>query len=87
MSGKRAHSRINFYSYCVLVDQEGYTYEALLGDISLSGASVLLNCDTHFQAGDLCQLLLNDDSAVIPLHRTGKIIWRGSRIMGMSLLN
>jgi hypothetical protein len=67
--------------------QEGETYEALLGDISLTGASVLLNCDTHFQAGDLCQLLLNDDSAVIPLKRIGKVVWRGSRIMGMMLLN
>ena len=87
METARQHSRINFYSYCLLMGNNGDTYEALLGDLSLHGASVLLNCDSCFKAGDLCHLLLNDASAVIPIKRTGKVVWCNSRIMGMSLIN
>lgn len=87
MGSTRQHSRMKFYSFCNLIGQKGDTYRAMLGDISLRGASVLVNCDTHIQVGDVCQIRLNEDSALIPLMRTGRVIWVDSRVMGMALIS
>ena len=83
----RLHSRVKCESNCILIEPDGSFYEALLEDISLSGASVEVNEDTHLRVGDLCDLMLNDNSAVCPLKRTGKIVRLDSgRNIGISFL-
>jgi hypothetical protein len=69
------------------MSSEGNAYDALLGDISLGGALVRVNSDTHLRVGDLCDLMLSDKQALIPLKRTGKIVRFDSKYMGVSFLS
>jgi hypothetical protein len=86
MKIKRQHTRIKCSSYCILVGSNGDAYHALLGDISLGGAFVMTRSDTRLQVGDICQLMLSDDTAMFPIKRTGKVVRLESRCIGMSLL-
>jgi hypothetical protein len=63
--------------------QTGDTYQAFLSDISLSGASVVVEGETHFKVGDTCDLVLSDTSAIFPLKRTGKVVRLGTDVMGV----
>ena len=85
-SKERHHSRIKFESQCLLMGHDGDTYEALLDDISLSGALVQVSDETHFQIGDMCDLMLSDESAEFPIKRTGKIVRLDSEMIGVSFL-
>jgi hypothetical protein len=86
-SQKRLHSRTKCYSYCRIMCRDGNIYEALLGDISLGGALVKVSSDTHLHVGDLCDLMLSDNSALFPLKHTVKIVRFDSQNMGVCFLN
>lgn len=84
MATRRQHCRIECDSHCLVIGQTGDTYQAFLSDISLSGASVAVYGETPFEVGDVCDLVLNDASAVFPLKRTGKVVRRASDTIGLS---
>lgn len=87
MDDHRKHSRIKFESQCLLAGHDGGTHEALLNDISLSGALIKVNDETPFEAGDLCELMLGDQSALFPVKHTGKIVRLDSGVIGVSFLS
>lgn len=86
MDNRRKHSRIKFEARCYLNGSAGVTYEALLDDISLSGALVKVNTDTHFQIGDVCELVLSEKSVAFPVKHTSKIVRVDSGFIGMNFL-
>jgi hypothetical protein len=86
-SEKRLHSRAKCYTGCIVMGHDGNTCEALVGDISLGGALVRVNGDTHLQVGDVCELMFSDKSALFPLKRVGKIARYDSGSMGVSFLS
>lgn len=83
---RRKHLRIKVEVECLLIGHDGANYEALLDDISLSGASVRVNADTHFRVGDMCYLMLSDESAKYPVKHSGKIVRIDSQIIGVTFL-
>jgi hypothetical protein len=88
MGNQRLHTRMKFHFYCLVMGRDGGTYEALIGDISLGGALIRLNSDTHLQVGDLCEIMFSEKPALFPLKRTSKIVRLDSeRSMGVSFLN
>jgi hypothetical protein len=86
MDDHRKHSRIKFEAQCLLTGHDGDTYEALLDDISLGGALIKVDDDTPFVAGDLCEVMLGDQSALFPVKHTGKIVRLDSGMIGVSFL-
>ena len=87
-SQKRLHSRTKYYTYCLVICRDGNSYDALLGDLSLGGALVRVNGDTHLQVGDLCELMLSDKPALFPLKRTGKIVrFEPENYIGVSFIS
>lgn len=86
-SQKRLHSRTKCYSYCLVMGRDGNSYEALVGDISLGGALVRVNNDTHLQIGEVCELMFSDKPTLFPLKRTGKIVRFDSKYIGISFLS
>jgi len=86
-SEKRLHSRAKCYTCCLVMGRDGNAYEALVGDISLGGALVRVNSDTRLQAGDVCELMFSDKTALFPLKRVGKIARYDSGSMGVSFLS
>jgi len=83
---RRKHLRIKVEVQCLLMGRDGVSYEALLDDISLSGASVRVSADTHFRIGDICDLMLSDESAKYPVKHSGKIVRVDSGIIGVIFL-
>ena len=86
MYDPRKHSRIKFEAQCLLTGHDGGTYEVLLDDISLSGTSIKVNDETPFEAGDLCELMLGDQSVLFPVKHTGKIVRLDSGMIVVSFL-
>lgn len=86
MENRRTHSRIKFETQCYLKGNSGDTYEVLLDDISMSGASVKVNAKTHLHIGDLCDLMLSDNTAVLPLKRSGTIVRYDSEMIAVNFL-
>lgn len=83
---RRKHLRIKIEVQCVLKISDGTAYEALLDDISLSGASIKVNSDTDFQIGEMCELMLSDESSKFPISHTGKIIRIDAGLIGVSFI-
>lgn len=83
---RRKHLRIEIEVKCLLKESNGTSHEALLSDISLSGASVKVDTDTHFQIGDMCDLMLSDESAKLPIRHAARIIRVDSNLIGVSFL-
>jgi c-di-GMP-binding flagellar brake protein YcgR len=83
---RRKHIRIKIEVQCFLRNLDGTSFEAFLEDISLSGAAVKVNIGTHFQIGDMCDLMLSDESAKFPVRHTGMIVRIDSGIIGVSFL-
>ena len=86
MDNRRKHFRIKFEAQCTLIGHAGDSYDALLDDISLSGALLKVNADNHFQIGDLCDLMLSDKSAAFPIKHTGEIVRVDSGMIGVNFL-
>jgi c-di-GMP-binding flagellar brake protein YcgR len=86
MENRRKHSRIKFEAHCLLKGNAGDTYEVLLDDISLSGASLEVNVKTDFQIGDECELVLSEKSEAFPVKHTSKIVRVDSGIIAVDFL-
>ncbi len=83
---RRKHLRIKVEVQCLLMGLDGVSYKALLDDISLSGASVKVDAGTHFKIGDMCDLMLSDESAKYPIKHSGRIVRVDSGIIGVIFL-
>jgi len=84
VKNRRHYSRIKYETDCLLIGHDGDSYEAVLDDISLSGALFKVQCDTRFQIGDLCAVMLSDKAAAFPIKRTGIIVRLESGMVGIS---
>lgn len=84
---QRLHSRCKIDSYCLLIDRNGDTYGAFLGDISQTGALVKLNDNADLHIGDMCNLMLNDKSAAFPVKRAVKVVRLDSDKIGVRFLS
>lgn len=87
MDNRRKHDRIKFEAGCLLMVRDGNTYQALLEDISLGGALLMISDKIDFQIGDLCDLILSDKSAAFPIKRSGKIVRIDPEIIGVTFLS
>ena len=85
-SQKRLHNRIKYHSYCILMGQDGSSYKVLMKDISLGGALVEADCDTHLNVGDSCTLMLGNSSSGFQVKRPVEIVRFDSENMGISFL-
>ena len=63
-------------SHCLLKGLDGVTYQALLGELSLTGASIkfLDNVPHGLQVGEMCGLMLSDNPKLSSTKFTGRII-------------
>jgi hypothetical protein len=84
---QRLHSRSKIDTYCLLIDRNGDTYGAFLGDISQTGALVQLGDNASLHIGDLCNLMLRDKSATFPVKRTVKVVRLDSDKIGVRFLS
>jgi hypothetical protein len=87
MGSNRQYIRIKCDSQCILMDIDGSTYEAMLGDISLGGALVKISSvPGKFQVGDVCDLMLCTDPDSCPVKHTCRVIRTDSANMGVRFL-
>lgn len=80
----RRHTRINCYTYCILMCRDGDTYEGLLGNISKGGALVKVSGENHLHIGDSCDMMFTDKSSSFPIKRPVKIVRFDSENIGVS---
>ncbi len=62
-------------SNCLLLGLDGVTYQALLGDISLSGVEIDIgdNVSHGLNVGEICGLIYSDNPKLSPTKHTGMI--------------
>ncbi|MFZ4854955.1 MAG: PilZ domain-containing protein [Desulfuromonadaceae bacterium] len=83
MDERRIHSRLKFELQCHLKGNASDTYKVLLGDISLSGALILVNNDTPFQSGDFCELMLGGMTETDSIKHYCKVVRADSGSIGL----
>lgn len=73
-------------SHCLLKGLDGVTYQALLGNISLTGALIKLsdNVPNGLHVGDMCGLMLSDNPKLSSAKYTGRIVELDSGSVGIS---
>ena len=73
-------------SHCLLKGLDGVTYQALLGDLSLTGALIKLsdNAPNGLHVGEMCGLMLSDNPKLSSAKFTGRIIELDSGSVGIS---
>lgn len=88
MANQRQYVRIKCDSDCVITDDDGSTYEAMLQDISLGGALIKVQdgIPVSLEVGDICKLILclNIDSCSIK--QICRVVRHDSVNMGVSFL-
>ena len=72
-----------FISNCLLKGLDGVTYQAVLEDISSSGALIKMDKDTlhGLHVGEMCGFMLRNTPNVIPTKHTGRIISLDSNVV------
>ncbi len=88
MGSNRQYIRIKCDSQCILMDIDGSTYDAMLGDISLGGALVIMSDGVHsrLQVGDVCDLMLCNNPDSCPVKHSCRVIRMDSTNMGVRFL-
>lgn len=73
-------------SHCLLMGLDGVTYQALLGNLSLTGALIKLsdNNPNGLHVGEMCGLMLNDKTKLSSAKFTGRIVELDSGSVGIS---
>jgi c-di-GMP-binding flagellar brake protein YcgR len=88
MANQRQYIRIKSDSHCVVMDEEGCDYDAMLQDISLGGALIKVKdgIPESLEVGDICKLMLclNVDSCSI--RHSCRIVRHDSVSMGVQFL-
>ena len=86
MENKRHKAQIDCDSHCILIGLDGITYKALLGDLTVTGASIKMN-DTMqhgLHIGEMCGLVLSDNPNRSSSKHKGIIIELESGNVGIS---
>jgi len=86
MGEARQHSRNKCYSFCLLMEQDGETFEGLMSDISLGGALVKVHGKPHLHVGDMFDMMMADKSTTFPVKRAAKVVRFGCDGMGVKFL-
>jgi len=86
MKSERDDFRIKTGSHCFLMGLDGVTYRALLGDLSLTGALIQLsdNVPNGLHVGEMCGLMLSDNTKLSSAKYTGRIVELDSNSVGIS---
>ncbi len=73
-------------SQCLLMGIDGVTYQALLGDLSVTGALITLakNTPNGLHVGEMCGLMLGDNPKLSSAKYTGRIVKLDSDSVGIS---
>jgi hypothetical protein len=87
VTDQRQFRRIKCRTRCILEISNGDMYQVLLDDISLGGALVQVDCDTHLQVGDRCELMLSSFAVVFPVKRSGQVARLDSGKLGINFLS
>ena len=76
-------------SHCLLMGLDGVTYQALLGDISLTGALIKLsdNVPNGLHVGEMCGLMFSNNFNMSSEKHTGKIVRLDSGSVGVTFNN
>ena len=86
MVDQRLHTRIKCRSHCMLVEPIGIINRALLEDISLGGALIIMNDEVpnSLNVGDKCDLLVCNDLYTYSAKYFCKIVRRDHRNIGVN---
>lgn len=88
MANQRQHTRNTSDAECVVTDNAGNSYGALLQNISLGGALVKVKDGVlaGLEVGDICKMLLCDNADSCPIKRTCRVVRFESVSMGVQFL-
>jgi c-di-GMP-binding flagellar brake protein YcgR len=89
MVDQRQHPRINCESHCMMVEPQGTIYRALLEDISLGGALIVMNngAPKSLNVGVECELIMCNDLYTYSAKHLCKIVWRDHVNIGVNFQN
>lgn len=87
MENKRKYSRAKLEAKCSIVVDGGETHQASLDDLSFGGALLETHSDADLHVGEVCQVELHLKTAKHPVKRTGKIVRRISKKVGVSFVS
>ncbi|MDD2539691.1 MAG: hypothetical protein PHH28_01440 [Desulfuromonadaceae bacterium] len=86
MKSEKDDFKIIAGSHCLLMGLDGVTYQALLGDLSLTGAVIKLNSNipNGLHVGEMCGLMLTGKTKLSSEKYTGRIVELSSNGVGIS---
>ncbi|MBK5277043.1 MAG: PilZ domain-containing protein [Desulfuromonadales bacterium] len=76
MESEKQNFRTDSNSHCLLMGIDGVTYQALLGDLSLTGALIKMSdkAPHGLHVGEMCGLMLNNNTNMSFSKHTGMIV-------------
>ena len=88
MANQRQHSRKKSDAECVVTDEVGNTYGAMLQNISLGGALIKVKDGVlaSLEVGDICKMLLCDNADSCPIKQTCRVVRFDSVSLGVQFL-
>lgn len=86
MVDHRKHSRSKFELECYLKINTNGTFKGLLGNLSLSGALIIVGDSTPFQIGDLCELMLGEKSQDAFIKHDSEVAWVDTGNIGLKFI-
>ncbi|HIJ88230.1 MAG TPA: PilZ domain-containing protein [Desulfuromonadales bacterium] len=88
MANQRQHIRNKSGAECVVTDDAGNSYGALLENISAGGALIKVKDGVlaSLEVGDVCRMMLCDNADSCPIKRTCRVVRFDSLSMGVQFL-
>jgi c-di-GMP-binding flagellar brake protein YcgR len=88
MANQRQYIRNKSDSECVVTDNKGNSYGAMLQDISLGGALIKVTNGVlaSMEIGDICRMMLCDNADSCPIKHTCRIVRFDSVSMGVQFI-
>ena len=89
MERERHNIRTKSDLHCLIMGLDGVTYQALLGDLSLTGALIKMsdNIPHGLHVGEMCGLMFSNNFNMSSEKHTGKIVRLDSGSVGVSFNN
>ena len=88
MANQRQHVRNKSDAECIVTDDAGNTYGAMLQNISLGGALIKVKDGVlaSMEVGDICRMLLCDQADSCPIKRICRVVRLESVSLGVQFL-
>jgi c-di-GMP-binding flagellar brake protein YcgR len=88
MANQRQHIRSKSDAECVVSDDTGNSYGAMLQNISIGGALIKVKDGViaGLEVGDICRMMLCDNSESCPIKHTCRVVRFDSVSMGVQFL-